>query len=439
MGNWVIGQPIYLTYPLLIYPIMLLLRPFRLYRNVYRGLSPSVWLLSGVMLINRCGTMVLPYLTLYMTQQLRFTVQQAGIVMALFGSGAVIGAYMGGQLTDRFGFAPVQLYSLFFGGFFLLGLQFVSSFPGMCVATFCFTLLGDTFRPANSSAIAHYSTEATRTRAFSLNRLAINLGWAVGGGLGGYLASINYSLLFWVDGLTCIAAAIVLMLTLPIPKTISAPQTAHSTKQITPLSPASSPYTDWFFVRFMGFTLLFVCSFVLMFSLLPLYFKQVLHLSEARIGLLMSLNGLIIVFIEMALVFAIEQRWPQSRPKFVIIGIGVGLTGLAYALLPTSQWPGWALITILFMTAGEILALPFMQSMAVARSNEQNRGQYMAFYTMAWAFSQLISPFVGTQIIGTAGFSALWWVAAGACGVSSIGFWLISSGVLADSTIPDAG
>ncbi len=421
---------------------MLLLRPFQLYRNVYRGLSPSVWLLSGIMLINRCGTMVLPYLTLYMTQQLRFTVQQTGIVMALFGSGAVIGAYMGGRLTDRFGFAPVQLYSLFFGGFFLLGLQFISTFPGMCVATFCFTLLGDTFRPANSSAIAHYSTETTRTRAFSLNRLAINLGWAVGGGLGGYLASINYSLLFWADGLTCIAAAIVLMLTLPTSKTNSGRQTdretAPSTKRIPPLSPASSPYTDWFFVRFMGLTLLFVCSFVLLFSLLPLYFKQVLHLTETQIGLLMSLNGLIIVFVEMALVFAIEQRWPQSRPKFVVIGIGVGLTGLAYALLPTSQWPGWALITILFMTAGEILAMPFMQSMAVARSNERNRGQYMAFYTMAWASSQLISPFIGTQIVGAAGFTALWWVAAGACGVSSIGFWLVSRSIPADSTIPNA-
>lgn len=408
---------------------MQLLNPLHVYRNAYRGLSPSVWLLSGVMLINRCGTMVLPYLTLYMTQQLRFTVQQAGIVMALFGAGAVFGTYIGGRLTDRFGFAPVQLYSLFFGGFFLLGLQFVSSFAGMCVATFCFTLLGDTFRPANSSAIAYYSTEATHTRAFSLNRLAINLGWAVGGGLGGYLASINYGLLFWVDGLTCIAAATVLMLALPMSASSPKSNPPAAATRLNPSAPrpsAQSPYTDWFFVRFMVLTLLFVCSFVLMFSLLPLYFKQVLHLTEGNIGLLMSLNGLIIVLVEMALVFAIEQRWPHSRQKFAIIGIGVLLTGLAFALLPTSQWPGWALITILLMTAGEILALPFMQSMAVTRSNEQNRGQYMALYSMAWAFSQLISPFVGSQIIGSAGFTTLWWVAAGACGISATGFWLLS-------------
>lgn len=427
-----------------------MLNPLHLYRNAYRGLSPSVWLLSGVMLINRCGTMVLPYLTLYMTQQLRFTVGQAGIVMALFGTGAVVGAYLGGRLTDRFGFKPVQLYSLFFGGCFLLLMQLVTSFPGLCVAAFCFTLLGDTFRPANSSAIAFYSDEATRTRAFSLNRLAINLGWAVGGGLGGYLAGIDYSLLFWVDGLTCIVAAVVLKFALPgvhsqasnevkaTPSTSSAPSPLSSRPvgdarfPAGTFRPPSSPYADGYFIRVVVLCFLFIAPFVLLFTVLPLYFKQVLHLNESQIGGLMSLNGLLIVIIEMALVYALEQRWPGPGPKHYIITIGVGLTGLAYALLPTSGWAGWAVVTLLLMTFGEILAMPFMQSIAVARSGEQNRGQYMAMYTLAWAFSQLISPFVSTQIVRTAGFTTLWWVAAGSCAVSAVGFWLIGRTKMAD-------
>ncbi len=130
--------------------------------------------------------------------------------MALYGTGAFIGTFLGGRLTDRFGFYYVQLISLFAGGVFLLGLQYVSNFYAICASAFTFTLLGDTFRPANSAAIAYYSQAENRTRAYSLNRLAINLGWSVGGGLGGYLASIDYSLLFWADGFTCIAAAAVL-------------------------------------------------------------------------------------------------------------------------------------------------------------------------------------------------------------------------------------
>jgi predicted MFS family arabinose efflux permease len=402
-----------------------MLNPLHLYRDAYRGLSPSVWVLSGVMLINRCGTMVLPYLTLYMTQELRFSVTQAGVVMALFGTGAVCGAYLGGQLTDRIGFAPVQLYSLLFGGLFLLGLQFVRSFPLLCVAVFCFTLLGDTFRPANSAAIAHYSNETTRTRAFSLNRLAINLGWAVGGGLGGYLASINYSLLFWIDGLTCVLAAVVLSLKLGLPR-IRPATSATLTNAAQPTPPALRPIQDDYFLRMMGLVLFFICSFVLMFSLLPLYFKQVFGLSEAQIGGLMSLNGIIIVFIEMALVYALEQRWPLQRHKNRIISLGVGLTGLAYAVLTINTWAGWAVVTMLLLTVGEILAMPFMQASAVDRSNATNRGQYMAFYSMGWALSQLISPFLGTQTVAYLGFSALWWLAAGSCAISAGGFWWLS-------------
>ncbi|TAE27781.1 MAG: MFS transporter [Cytophagales bacterium] len=411
-----------------------MLNPLHLYRSAYRGLSPQVWLLSGVMLVNRCGTMVLPFLTLYMTQKLGFSVGQAGVVMALFGTGAIFGTYIGGQLTDRLGFYPVQLFSLFFGGLFLLAMQLVTSFPGLCVAAFCFTLLGDTFRPANSSAIAHYSTEVTRTRAFSLNRLAINLGWAVGGGLGGYLAHIDYSLLFWVDGLTCIAAALVLWLALPNPNRPrttrstplapgSSPQAPAPTPNGTPPAQSQSPYRDGPFLWTMFLTLLFVCAFVLMFSLLPLYFKQTFGLTEAQIGGLMSFNGLLIVVVEMALVYGIEARWPQARQKMPIISLGILLTGLAYLVLLVNAWAGWALVTILLLTVGEMLAMPFMQSLAVGRSTEQNRGQYMAVYSMAWAVSQLISPFAGAQLVSSSGFDALWWVAAGVCVLSAAGFW----------------
>src|SRR6478735_11054027 len=81
------------------------------------------------------------------------------------------------------------------------------SFPMICGCTFLLSLINEAFRPANSSAIAFYSTTENRTRSYSLNRLAINLGWAFGAGLGGVVASVNYSLLFWVDGITNLLAA----------------------------------------------------------------------------------------------------------------------------------------------------------------------------------------------------------------------------------------
>ena len=359
-----------------------------IYQQAYRGLSPSVWLLAGVMLVNRCGTMVLPFMTLYLTQHLHYSVTDAGIVMAIFGLGAFVGTFFGGRLTDRFGFYYVQLTSLLLSGVFLLLLQFVVDFRLLCASIFVFTLFGDAFRPANQASIAHYSTPETRTRGISLNRLAINLGWSVGGGLGGWLASINYGLLFWADGLTCMAAGIILWLYLPAPsRTLSNPSTetvlptTTSESADSPLPPKMmTPYRDTLFIGFVVCTALYFTVFMQLFSIVPLFLKKIVHLNEQLIGLLMALNGLLIVFFEMALVYSVEQ---QQRSRFNLIISGVLLMGFSFTtlLIPTSSLLSGlfvALVFIVLATCSEMMAMPFFQSFVGERAGVTNRGQYLA-------------------------------------------------------------
>src|SRR5882762_5364907 len=186
-------------------------RTISLYTNAYSGLSKSTWLLSLVMLVNRSGTMVIPFMTIYLTQpSMGYSIGQAGLVMGIFGLGAICGGFMGGRLTDLLGFHRVQLVTLTGGGILFMVLGQMKNYPLICLCTFLLSVVNEAFRPANSTAIAHYCKEENRTRSYSLNRLAINLGWAVGGAIGGILASINYHLLFWVDGITNILAAILL-------------------------------------------------------------------------------------------------------------------------------------------------------------------------------------------------------------------------------------
>ncbi|HET7897917.1 MAG TPA: MFS transporter, partial [Flavisolibacter sp.] len=168
----------------------------QLYKNAYAGIPRPAWWLAVVMFVNRSGTMVIPFLTVYLTHE-GFSLQQAGYVMGAFGLGSIVGGYLGGRLTDRLGSFYVQFSSLFLNGVLFIVLGRMHTLWQYAACIFVLSSLGEAFRPANAAAIAAYSNDSNRIRCYSLNRLAINLGWSIGPAVGGVLASIHYSYLFW--------------------------------------------------------------------------------------------------------------------------------------------------------------------------------------------------------------------------------------------------
>jgi predicted MFS family arabinose efflux permease len=388
---------------------------FTTYRNAFGGLSRETWLLSLIMLINRSGTMVVPFMTLYLTRpEMGYTISEAGFVFGLFGAGAFSGAWLGGRLTDKIGFYPVQLFTLTVGGilFFILGQM--KTYPLICTFTFLLSFVNESFRPANSTAIAFYSKEENRTRSYALNRLAINLGWALGSGLGGFIAHINYELLFWVDGCTNIIAALVMWLFLkPV-------QYKPSQQPKTGQPAARSAYTDKTYLSFVIITMLFASCFFQLFTNLPVYFKKDLHFSEPFIGFLMATNGIIIALVEMVLIYKLERR----NKNMFYITIGVAMVGISFLLL---HIPGATVAVaasmIIMVTFGEIFSMPFMNSYWIARTQPGNRGQYAALYTMAWSAAQTLGPMGGAQLADHGGFDLLWWVVGAVCLFASFCFW----------------
>jgi predicted MFS family arabinose efflux permease len=387
-----------------------------LYRNAFSGLSRSTWWLAFILLVNRSGTMVVPFLTIYLTQYYHYSIAQAGAVMGLFGAGAVAGGFVGGKLTDKYGFYGIQLFTLLGGGVLFMVLGQMKSYPLICLFTFLLSFVNEAFRPANATAVAHYSSPENRTRSYSLNRLAINLGWAVGGGLGGLLASVNYELLFWVDGFTNIAAAILLWRYLkPVTKT------THEVHDPT-IDTSASAYRDKLYLWFIVFTTLFAMCFFQLFTNLPVYLKQELHFSESFIGLLMAVNGLIIAFIEMVIVYQLEGR----RSGLSYISIGVTLCAASYVLY--NLLPGTAALAIgamIVITFGEILSMPFMNAFWISRSQIHNRGQYAGLYTIAWATAQVLGPVLGSQLAEHVNFYWLWWVVGFVCLIAAAGFYYV--------------
>jgi predicted MFS family arabinose efflux permease len=384
------------------------------YRNAYSGLSRSTWLLSFIMLINRMGTMVVPFMTLYLTTEMQYSVGKAGFVFGLFGAGAFCGAWLGGRLTDKIGFYRVQMVTLIGGGILFIVLGQMKTYPLICLFTFLVSFVNEAFRPANSTAIAFYSKDENRTRSYALNRLAINVGWSIGGAIGGVIANFNYELLFWVDGITNIMAAVLMWLFL---KPVDYKVHKHKEPGTIPALPA---HRDKGYILFIVITMLFACCFFQIFTNIPVYFKKGLHLSEIYIGILMAINGVIIALVEMIIVYKLEGK----RKSVIYITSGVALVGLSFLLLNLPVAGALiALLMIIVVTFGEIFSLPFMNSYWITRARPSNRGQYAALYTMAWSAAQTLGPIGGAQLAEHYGFALLWWVIGAVSLIAALFFY----------------
>jgi len=390
-----------------------------LYRNAYTGLNRRMWLLAVVMLINRSGTMVLPFMTLY-CKHIGYSTAQGGWVVAIYGIGALVGAFLGGKISDRFGFYYTQFAALLCGGLLFITLGQMHTYDSICICTFFLSMVNESFRPANSTAIAHYSTPQNRTQSFSIIRLAINLGWGVGGALGGFLASIDYNLLFWVDGFTNISAAFLLLWLLP---KVSLAQQQQKPKDKPVAQRSVSAYKDKNFLYFICLQIAFAVCFFQLFTTIPLFFKEGLYLNEFWIGAVMSMNGLIIALFEMVIVFKLEGR----RPYLTLMTYGSIFMAISFFMLNLPLANGFliAALSTVVITMAEMTAMPFMNSWYISRSTEGNRGQYAALYTMAWSAAQVIGSSSGTQVAHSLGFANLWWIIGGICIVNAVGYrWL---------------
>ena len=378
-------------------------RILTIYKETYSGLSPSTWLLSLVILVNRSGSMVFPFMTLYLTENMDISISKAGFVVALFGMGSICGGFIGGKLTDKFGFYFIQIISLLGGGILFFVLGQMQTYLGICIVTFILGLVNESFRPANASAIAHYSEEKNRTRSYALNRLSINLGFVLGGALGGFIISKNYHLLFWIDGMTNILGAFLLWMFLAPSKN----KATHKKDEYHFKEKQNSVYTDNYYLVFIVLTMIYSYCFFQLFSTIPVFFKRELHLSETYIGALMALNGFVIVLFEMAIIYKLEGK--RNNLQYIILGVIL----CAFSFIMFNLFPGTGILAIAFMliaSIGEILSMPFMNSFWISRTNTSNRGQYAGLYTVAWSVGQVLGPGTGSQIADTLGFTALWWV-----------------------------
>ncbi|OYU82992.1 MAG: MFS transporter [Flavobacterium sp. BFFFF2] len=386
------------------------------YVDQFRGFSREIWILTFITFINRAGTMVVPFLSKYMKEGLHFTYGQVGWVLFCFGLGSMAGSWLGGKFSDTIGFYKIMIFSLFTSGLLLLMLQFITGFYPLCAAVFVTMVVADMFRPAMFVSIGAYAKPENRTRALTLVRLAINLGFAAGPALGGLIImSIGYRGLFWADGATCLAAIIVFWIMVKEKKKSVYKDTIEPGQMVT-----RSVFKDRPFWVFLTVCMITGILFFQLFTTIPLYHRIQFGLTELQTGLLLTFNGLMVFFLEMPLVGYMEKH---KVHKAYIVAWGCLLMSLSIFSLLIKSWAGILIPMMVLMTFAEMFAFPFSNSFSLGRAPKGQEGRYMALYTMSYSLAHIVGAKLGMFTVDTLGYDANW-IVMGTLGLVGFGLCL---------------
>lgn len=359
-----------------------------------KGLPRAIWLISFSTLVNRLGTMALPFLVLYLTEARHWTPAEAGTAMAVYGFGALTASPFAGKLADRLGHARVLRASLWLSGLALLLMPFAGQRVVLYPLIFLWAGFTQAFWPSAMALITGLVAPEQRKAAFALHRAAVNLGMAVGPAAGGFIAHASYRWVFWTDGLSTLLSGLLLTWFLRDGSATPAP------------TPAEGSRAAWRDPRLMGLLLGLLPAMLVFFQIegsYPLWVVRDLGHSTRFFGLVFTLNTLLIVAFEVALNLAMA-RWPHGRALALgclCYAVGFGLTGLAHA-------KGALLGLAAVWTVGEMILLPTASDAVATLAPMERRGEYMGFYALLFAMALALGPWLGVQGYAALGPGGVW-------------------------------
>lgn len=387
-----------------------------LYKESFSGLSKDVWYVALIYLVNRSGEMVIPFMSVYLTNQLGFSKTQTGVVLFCFGVGALMGSNIGGYLTDSIGNFKVMALSLAGTGVAFICIMFFHSFLFLSMWMVITAIFSSMFSPAAFSAVVLWGNPENKTRGFSLLRMAINLGVAIGPAIGGILAyRVGYNALFIIDGLTCFFALGTLYLVL---KKRDTNYKVEKEKTII----KQSPFKDGLLLLFLFLNLINMVAFFQILFSVPVYFKEEVMMNEVLIGIFFTANGIMVFLFEMPLVYIIEKKKKYFPPMIA----GAIMIGMAYFSLSLFENALVAIFLYSFLVAlGETINFPLIPSLSMRRANDQNQGKYMGVVSMMFAMAFLIAPMSGLPVVELIDYHLYWYLTGSLSVISGISLYFL--------------
>lgn len=380
------------------------------YLRNFSGLPIAIWMIQAAIFANSMGNVTTVFLSLYLVNQLGFSVLQTGILIAGFGLGSMVGGYLSGLLCDKFSPYRISFIAVLVNGISLLMLCWPTQFSLLLGLIFLMGGSNAAFAPANRIVLMQLCSKAERIRVSSLRYMTINLGMGAGVFIGGLLAVWGFYWIFIFTGIsTLIAAYIIVVYCKPVASVKVLLDSGSLVKN-------SSVFADKK-ALIVFFTLLLInLVFAQLKNTYPIYLHDHYRLNEHLFSYVFLLNTILIVVFQVPLLSVLK-----NSNAMTLTGIGGFLIGIGFYLLPLSTVYMFALFSCIIWTVGEILFFSTMQVLIFDMASEKQKGKYMGIYQMLQAFSNMLGPFAGGYIYGFNNGKYLWQL----CGLLGVSVFFI--------------
>ncbi|MBT2480209.1 MFS transporter [Streptomyces sp. ISL-94] len=392
-------------------------------RESVSGLPRAFWWLWTSTLVNRLGAFVATFMTLYLTVNRGYSASFAGLVVALHGLGGVISSLVAGVMTDRLGRRPTLMAAQASTALSVALLGFMEHPAAIAAVALLVGMTSNASRPAVQAMMADIVRPEDRVRAFALNYWAINLGFAVSATVAGFVAQYSYLAGFLGEAALTLVCAVLVYVKLPEsrPEKGDAAQVAAEAE-----ISLGTVLRDGRYMGVVGLSFLISLIFMQGSFGLPLAMGSA-GFSAGDYGLVVAVNGVLIVLLQIPVTRFIEHREPQKLLVIsaLLAGYGFGLTAFGGSI-------GVLALTVCVWTLAEIINSPTQMSLVVRLSPLHGRGRYQGMYTMSWAVASLVAPLLAGTVIDRFGAGWLWGTTAALGTVAGAGYWLLMR------TLPEA-
>ncbi|MEU8194744.1 MFS transporter [Microbispora amethystogenes] len=372
------------------------------------GLPRPFWVLFGGSFVNRLGTMVEPFIGVYLTQARGVPLATAGLVMTMFGVGSLLSQPVAGWLSDRFGRRVTLTGGMVATAVTMLALGYTTSVPGLVAGMLVLGIVVDAYRPASQAIVADLVPPEDRPRAFGLLFWAVNLGFAVAMVAGGWLARSGFTVLFWVDAVTCLVFGVLVWRAIP---------ETRPARDDAPPGRFADVLRDRVMVAFVLANMVYALVYLQAYSTLPLAMTGQ-GLPTSAYGMAMAVNGLLIVVVQ-----PVTTTWLARFDPSRVLAAGFALVGLGFALTSLVSSAAGHAATVAVWTLGEALTAGIPGAIVATLAPAHLRGRYSGLYGLSWSAGALLAPLVGTRLLADA--PGLVWPVLGGLGLLAAGAQLL--------------